>query len=178
MSNLFFRVVDADSGDVISSINQHYVHKAHACEEWNKGEQHDPIFAKQLVASDFPASQAREDDDGGEACCPPAVEQRDGLQGECVDRAECWTRWHAREEWWWQTWRGRDGCELRPEAELEVARRTNVARLTGLVVVMRESGEDEGGGGGARVATLIAKICAATWPQRRGNMLRSWFAGW
>lgn len=75
MSNLFFRVVDADSGDVISSINQHYVHKAHACEEWNEGEQHDPIFAKQLIASDFSASQAREDDDGGEACCPPAVEQ-------------------------------------------------------------------------------------------------------
>jgi len=35
MSNLFFCVVDTDSGDVVSPINQHYVHKAHACEEWN-----------------------------------------------------------------------------------------------------------------------------------------------
>lgn len=58
-----------------------------------------------------------------------------------------------------------------------MARRTDVARLTGPVVVMRESGEDEEGGGGARKAMLIAKVCAATWPQRRGNMLRSWFAG-
>lgn len=72
--NLFFCVVDTDSGDVVSAVDQHYVHKAHAREQWKQGEEHDPILAKQLVASDFPAGKARENDDGGETCCPPAVE--------------------------------------------------------------------------------------------------------
>lgn len=35
MPNLFFCVVDADSSDIVSAIDQHYVHKAHACEQWN-----------------------------------------------------------------------------------------------------------------------------------------------
>ena len=75
MPNLFFCVVDADSGDIVSAIDQNYVHKAHACKQWDQGEEHDPVFAKQLVASDLSASQSRENDDSGEACCPPAVEQ-------------------------------------------------------------------------------------------------------
>ena len=75
MPNLFFSVVDADCGDIISPIYQHDMHKAHACEQWNQGEEHDPILAKQFIASDFSAGQAREDDNGGKTCCPPAVEQ-------------------------------------------------------------------------------------------------------
>jgi hypothetical protein len=39
---------------------------------------------------------------------------------------------------------------------------------------MREDGVDEGGG--ARKAVLGAEVDTATWPQRQGNMLRSWFA--
>jgi hypothetical protein len=59
-----------------------------------------------------------------------------------VDLAECWTRWHAREES--QTWRGMDGCELRPEAELELAHRTGVGvavdeSLCAKVVMMRRA---------------------------------------
>jgi hypothetical protein len=77
----------------------------------------------------------------------------DGLQGEFVDLAECWTRRLAREEEL-QTWRGRDGCELRPEAEARGGFAERASRfLTSPVVVMREGGvEDEGGG--ARKAVL------------------------
>lgn len=32
MQNLFFCVVNTDSGDVVGAIDQYYVHKAHACE--------------------------------------------------------------------------------------------------------------------------------------------------
>jgi hypothetical protein len=74
MPDLFFCVVDADSGDVISAIDQYYVHKSHACEQWDQGEEHNPVLAKQLVASDFSAGQARENHDSREACCPPTVE--------------------------------------------------------------------------------------------------------
>ena len=47
------------------------------------------------------------------------------------------------------------------------------SRLTSPVVVMR--GGDAEDGRGARKTVLVAEVDAATWPQRRGSMLRSWF---
>jgi hypothetical protein len=71
--DLHFRVVDTDRDDIVSSVDEYYVHEPHAREEWQQGEEHDPVLAEQLVASHFPAGQASEDDNGGEACGPPAV---------------------------------------------------------------------------------------------------------
>lgn len=145
MPDLFFGVVDADCGDVVGPVDEHDVYKAHACEEWKQGEEHDPVFAKQLVASDFPARQTREDDDGGEACCPPAVEQGGMV---CQASASIWRSAGPDGTLLKSSSRhggGINGCELRPEAELEVARSACVAldeslwaRVDAMEVMVRE----------------------------------------
>jgi len=73
--DLLSSVLDADCCNVVGAVDQDEMYKGHARKERNQSQKHDPIFPKQLVAPRLPAGQAREDDDGGKACRPPAVEE-------------------------------------------------------------------------------------------------------
>ena len=73
--DLLSSVIDADCGDVVGAVDQDEMHKGHAPKERDQSQEHDPIFPEQLVAPCLSANQAREDDDGSKACCPPAVEE-------------------------------------------------------------------------------------------------------
>lgn len=74
MSNLQISIFLSNGGDVVGPVDEDYMHKSHAREEWYQGQAHDPVFSEQLVAPDLSTTQAGENDDGGEYCCPPAVE--------------------------------------------------------------------------------------------------------
>ena len=120
--NLLSSVLDADCCNIIGTVDQDEMYTGHAREQRDQSQEHDPIFPEQLVAPCFPASQAREDDDGSETCCPPAVEEcrmvcqagstvwrSSGPDGACLEG-----RGHD--------YASSDGLRKpRPEAELRVA---------------------------------------------------------